>query len=106
MNNWCNRKCTWNFDNRCYPETDSHFKDGTVYTNNCTEFLKAGYFERMEKIYDDCRIIILNMPLEDLKKVRYTLKQIKEKKETIVCGGYCRACKNKTLCEAIRQGGL
>jgi hypothetical protein len=107
MNNWCNRKCTWNYNNQCCPETDSHYKDGTVYTKNCSQFLHKDFLKKMDNVLTECGMLPWEMSNKQLKQARHALKQIINKKQPIIeCVGYCQGCKNKTPCEAIRQGGL
>lgn len=103
LNNVCYRKCLWNFNNKCIPETDSHYKDGTVTTKNCTQFLHKDFFKNMENVLTECNLTLLNLTSKQLRQARHAIKQIKENKEIISCGGYCRICMHKTPCEEKRR---
>ncbi|MBU5331429.1 hypothetical protein KQI61_04405 [Anaerocolumna aminovalerica] len=103
MNNVCYRKCLWNFNNQCTPETNTHYEDGTALTKNCTQFLHKDYFKNMENVLTECNLTLLELTNKQLRQARHAIKHIKENKETIACGGYCKICKLKAPCEAIRK---
>ena len=101
MNNVCYRKCLWNYNNKCIPETDSHYKDGTALTKNCTQFLHKDYFGNMDNVLTECNLTLLQLNSKQLRQARHAIKKIKDNKETFVCGGSCRICKHKMPCEEI-----
>jgi len=103
LNNVCYRKCLWNFNNKCIPETDSNYKDGTATTKNCSQFLHKDFFKNMDNVLTECNLMLLNLTNKQLRQARHAIKQIKTNKEKFVCGGCCLTCKHKTPCEAIRK---
>lgn len=76
MKNACNRNCLWNLDNSCCPETDEHYKDGTVYTKKCSQYLHKDFLEKHRNVYSECKKIIFHMNYSQLKKARYALSNI------------------------------
>lgn len=76
MNNYCNRKCTWNYDGQCCPEDGTHYEDGTAYTKNCSEFLVGKYESNFVEILDQISKMLGKMNYKKLKKARYLLQNV------------------------------
>jgi hypothetical protein len=118
MNNYCKRQCFWNWKDSCCPETESHYTDGTVYTKNCTQFLRKDYISKFESNLGGCHDVLFTMTYEELKQARYLLTNIKEhnyagehKKKiffedinqaAVDCEGDCKVCNVRKYCETLR----
>lgn len=84
MNDICKRNCTWNYNNSCCPECPDHFRDGTAYTKNCSEYLNEKFMENFCDCIDECQILLGDMTYNQSRRARYELRKIYKGEEDAV----------------------